>query len=194
MVYDIPIEESHENGMALCTYHTHRANVFLRRRLFLHQPNRPSGDFRMMDLPPELRTLTFEFALLLPCSGVWYNFKETPENNGSSPQSEGVWVVRRNESTAYDPNIWEHEDGFIDVEAKRTFRVKLVRHLALFRVSRQTYKQALPSYYSSNVFFFPDTSDMVSIFNRFSTTQLDLIRNVVWRRQDQPGFQKDLVE
>lgn len=87
MAYDMPIETSRESGTELCTSPAHRANAFLRRRLF---SNDVVGPFRLMDLPPELRIRIFEFVLLLPQSGVYYDFRKACRK---TTRMDGSWIT-----------------------------------------------------------------------------------------------------
>lgn len=91
-----------------------------------------------------------------------------------------VWAARRDEFVADSPKIWEMVYGDSELEKSRLFRVDLTRHLALFRVSKQIYREAFPCYYSNLVFYLHGNPDLVSLFDNFSGSQLKLISSMVW--------------
>jgi hypothetical protein len=182
--FRVPICEVVEQGSKQWTSPIAAAHVFLRRRLFPHSIRSPQAHFRIMDLPAEVRVSIFEFALLLPRSGVWYDIQNRATGNGQLYQSFKVWTADRDlasNTCRYLPSHWNIDKDTPFSDSKSLFRVHLARHLTLFRVSKQVYKEALPAYYSQNVFYLPNDWATLQLFQNFSVMQFHHLGNIVWR-------------
>ena len=119
------------------------ANVFLRRRLFPLKIGTLRAVFRIMDLPVEVREMIFEFALLLPRSGVWYDFQTRHKASGEPRLTLRAWTRDRDYTLSeYLPNTWNTDRGLPRAQQKGLSQVDIKRHLALFRVSKQIYKES----------------------------------------------------
>lgn len=170
----VPVREVRENGTRCWMSPTTNADIFLRRRLFRRTTVAPKKPFRLMDLPAEIRVSIFEFALLLPRSGVWHDLQKRRTTKAWTAEREGGM-------TPYSPDEWRlHRDSPRD-DPKWLFQVNLQAHLSLFRVSKLVYKEALPCYYSQNVFFLPNDEAASDFFRRLPDARLRHVGHVVWR-------------
>lgn len=177
-----PIYQSYEHGSERWWSPTNAANSFLRRRLLRLSPPASQIRFRIMDLPTEIRVLIFEFALLLPRSGVWYDFQEPNTTTGAPSRRFKAWTAERDGSlTQYYPSVWKTEKDSPWHDPKFLFQVDLEAHLSLLRASKSIYKEAFPCYYSQNIFFLPNDWAAIKLFRRFSRAQLSQLCHVVWR-------------
>lgn len=161
------------------------ADRFLHKRLCLPcLPTPTQAPFRLLDLPPEIRTRIFEYVLLLPGSGVWYDFKTRYNSETQSMLTyANVQVATRDSDAAFFPGLWTSRKMFDSQETESWIRVNLVRHMALLRVSKLIYKEASPCYYSRNVFYLPDSSmesSGDSFCDHFTLDQLFLVRHIIW--------------
>jgi hypothetical protein len=183
----VPICELVKQGSTRWTSPTAAANVFLRRRLFPYPPKFPQAPFRIMDLPPEIRASIFEFTLLLPRTGVWYDFQDSRIGDANQSGTLKVYAADRelgSSMSRYLPSHWNmYKDSPCQPsgDAKALFRVHIPRHTTLFRVSKQVYKEALPCFYSHNVFYLPNDWATLQFFRQLSAMQLHYFGNIVWR-------------
>jgi hypothetical protein len=83
--------------------------------------------------------------------------------------------------TRYLPFHWNTDKDHPWTDPKALFRVDLARHLTLFRVSKQVYKEALPCYYSQHIFYLPNDWATLHLFQNFSAMQFHYLGNIVWR-------------
>jgi hypothetical protein len=180
--FTVPIHEFDHLGSKHWTSPISSANVFLRRRLFPYKTGIPSSHFRIMDLPVEVREMIFEFALLLPRSGVWYDFQTRYKRCGERYLTLRAWTRDRDFISAeYLPYTWNIDKPWPHARPKALFRVNLESHLALFRVSKQVYKEAFACYYSQNVFYLPNDYAFLKLFQNMSDAQFRYLGNFVWR-------------
>jgi hypothetical protein len=180
MEFTVPICELSEQSSQRWTSPIAAANVFLRRCLFPYANQFPQAHFRIMDLPPEVRALIFEFTLLLPCTGVWYDFQTRRAGDANMK----VWTADRDLSpivSRYLPSHWNTNKDHPWADPKTLCRVDLAGHLRLFRVSKQVYKEALPAYYSQNIIYLPNDWATLQLFQNFSAMQFHYLGNIVWR-------------
>jgi hypothetical protein len=137
--------------------------------------------------PPEIRASIFEFALLLPRTGVWYDLQDSRVGDANQSGTLKAYVADRDLSSSmsrYLPSHWDmHKDSPCQPggDAKALFRVHIPRHTTLFRVSKQVYKEALPCFYSHNVFYLPNDWATLQFFQQFSTMQFHYLGNIAWR-------------
>jgi hypothetical protein len=181
--FAVPIHEFDQLGSKHWTSPISSANVFLRRRLFPYKTggNSPSH-FRIMDLPVEVREMIFEFALLLPRSGVWYDHQIWHTRDGEWRRALRAWTRDRDFTTSqYLPNTWNIDRDSPSARPKALFQVDLESHLALFRVSKQVHKEAFARYYSQNVFYIPNDYTFMKLFQNMSDAQLRYLSHIVWR-------------
>lgn len=162
-----------------------RTDCFLRKRLCLpHLPTPTQALFHLLDLPLEIRIQIFEYALLLPGSGVWYDFKTWYNSETQSMHTYAkVQVATRDFDAAFFPGLWTSRELFDSQETESLIRVNLVRHMSLLRVSKLIYKEATACYYSQNLFYLPDSSmesSDDSICDHFTVDQLFLVRHIIW--------------
>ena len=181
--FSVPIHEFDQLGSKYWTSPISSANLFLRRRLFPYNKtgNSPSH-FRIMDLPVEVREMISEYALLLPCSGVWYDHQIWHTRSGEWHRALRAWT-RDREITAsqYLPNTWNTNTESPGAVPEKLFRVDLKSHLALFRVSKQVHKEAFARYYSHNVFYIPNDYTFMKLFQNMSDAQLRYLGHIIWR-------------
>lgn len=64
---------------------------------------------------------------------------------------------------------------------KTLFRVDIKSYLALFRVSKQLHREALPCFYSKNVFYIPTDYTFMKLFQNMSDAQLRYLEHNIWR-------------
>lgn len=180
--FSVPIYEIDQPGSKLWASPISSANVFLRRRLFPYKTETQSSHFRIMDLPVEAREMIFEFALLLPRSGVWYDFQTPCKGFGEQKLTLQAWTCDRDfVPSQYLPNTWNLHRDSPSAQPKASFRVDLERHLALFRVSKQVYKEAFARYYASNVFYLPNDYAFLKLFKHMSDAQFCHLGHIIWR-------------
>jgi hypothetical protein len=178
----VPIHYIDQPGSKRWTYSMSGANAFLRRRLFPYTIDTPISHFRIMDLPVEVREMTFEFALLLPRSGVWYDFQTRYQSGEERYIALRAWTRDRDSvPSQYLPNTWNTDRNSPRAQPKALFRVDLGSHLALFRVSKLIYKEAFPCFYHQNVFYIPDDYAFLKLFRNLSDKQFCHLTHVVWR-------------
>lgn len=180
--FSVPIYEFDQLGPKHWTSPISSANKFLRRRLFPCTIETLSSHFRIMDLPAEVRKIIFEFALLLPHSGVWYDFQTRCK--GFAERRLTLHVCTRDRdfiSSQYLPNTWNIERDSPSARPKALFRVDLESHLALLRVSKQVHKEAFGCYYSQNVFYLPNDYAFLKLFKDLSDDQFRHLGHIVWR-------------
>lgn len=180
--FTVPIHEFDQLGSKHWTSPTSSANVFLRRRLFPCTSATPLSHFRILDLPVELRELIFEFALLLPRSGVWYDFQTWYKGSRERCLRLRAWTRDRGfASPQYQPNTWDTDRDSPSARPEALFRVDLKSHLPLLRVSKQVHKEAFACYYSQNVFYLPNDYAFLKLFKNLSDDQFSHIGHIVWR-------------
>ena len=190
--FSVPIHDFDHLGSKYWTSPISSANVFLRRRLFPCTIATPSSHFRILDLPVEVRELIFEFALLLPRSGVWYDFQTWHKGSRERCLRLRAWTRDRGfASSQYQPNTWNTERDSLSARPKALFRVDLESHLPLLRVSKQVHKEAFACYYSQNVFYLPNDYAFLKLFKNLSDDQFRHIGHIVWRwTRTQPPSEK----
>lgn len=182
--FTVPIHEFDQLDTKHWTSPISSANVFLRRRLFPYRIEPSQSHFRIMDLPVEAREMIFEFALLLPRSGVWYDFQTRDKDNGFGEcyLTLQAWTRDRDfVPSQYLPNTWNIDRDSLGGGPKALFRVDLESHLALFRVSKQVHKEAFACYYSQNIFYLPNDYAFLKLFKYLSDDQFRHLGHVVWR-------------
>lgn len=179
---DIPAHETEERGLDSRISPTNLAETFLRRCISSDTTTTLQTHFRIMDLPAELRTRIFEFALMLPHTGVWYDFKtKHASDDGLIRTYATAWTAQRAPSTPFLPGIWDTTGSTSWRVPSGLFCVRQTTHLALLRVSRQVHKEALPCYYSRNVFYLPNDYAALSFLDNMPATQLSHVENIAWR-------------
>lgn len=180
--FSVPIQEFDQLGSRRWTSPISSSNVFLRRRLFPCTAGTTSSHFRIMDLPVEVRELIFEFALLLPRSGVWYDFQTCYKGFGKRYLTVRAWTRDRDfVSSQYLPNTWNIDRDSPSARPKTLFQVNLGTHLALLRVSKQVHKEAFACYYSQNVFYLPNDYAFLKLFQNLTDAQFRHLGHIVWR-------------
>ena len=181
--FKIPIHELDELGSKRWTCSISSANIFLRRRVFPYNKGRNSqAHFRIMDLPVEVREMIFEFVLMLPRSGVWFDFQAHYKICGKRTITLDAWTVDRDlVPSQYWPDTWHTDKDSFRGPPKSLFRVDLKSHLALLRVSKLVHKEAFPCFYSRNVFCLPNDWAFQELFKNLSDSQFRLLEHVVWR-------------
>jgi hypothetical protein len=180
--FSVPIYEFNRRGSQHWTSPTSSANVFLRRHLFPYRIVTPSSHFRIMDLPVEVREMIFEFTLLLPRSGVWYDFQTRQRGFGEQHLGLQAWTRDRDfVPSQYLPNTWNLHRDSPSAQPKASFRVDLKRHFALFRVSKQVHKEAFARYYAQNVFYLPNDYAFLKLFKHMSDAQFCHLGHIIWR-------------
>lgn len=180
--FSVPIHEFDHLGSKHWTSPISSANIFLRRRLFPYTTGTPSSHFRIMDLPVEVREMIFEFALLLPRSGVWYDFQTRCKRFGEQHLTLQACTRDRDFiQSQYLPNTWNIDRESPSARPKALFRVDLESHLALLRVSKQVHREAFGCYYFQNVFYLPNDYAFLKLFKNLSDDQFRHLGHIVWR-------------
>lgn len=169
-LFDVPLIEDN----ALATAPRSRATTWTVRsaasRFFLASnlsPETQGGlEFPFLSLPADIRMLIYEFALVLPQSGILMDNQNMLYDRYSGPQHRPTLQVfsRRQESleevlekqievdstmTAYKHN----RDLLQAFRHGRTLTGRPYRmHLALFLACKQVYREAMPVFYGQNTF------------------------------------------
>lgn len=128
--------------------------------------------FRLMDLPAELRLRIYEYALLLPKSGVQVSHKGPGGFAGLHAFSRD-YNRPPTRVSAYGP----------DRGARLPSRLKCPApavHLALFAVSKAVYKEAMPVFYGGNLFVCEDVQDLYRLLSRLREHCLHHLRHITF--------------
>jgi hypothetical protein len=182
MNFTVPIHEFGPLDSKRWTSPISSANLYLRRRLFPYKTETPLSCFRIMDLPVEVREMVFEYALLTPHSGIWYDFQTRYNRSSKQYNQLRVWTRDRDFAPSqYPPDTWKVDKDWLRAQPKALFRVDLHSHLALFRVSKLVYKEAFPCFYFRNVFYISDDYAFLKLFQKLSDEQFCYLTHVVWR-------------
>ncbi|PPJ60830.1 hypothetical protein CBER1_11639 [Cercospora berteroae] len=169
-LFDVPLIHSNpragtsESTLATWTVSSSAVRLFLTSRLF--PENEKVDGFPFLRLPPDLRMLVYEFALLLPKSGILMDssdmlYNRTPRWSfrpelkvfsrgqdsfeqvlGTHPESEPALTPRE-----------RGRDLFANFLYRSTLTCGLYgTHLALLVTCKQVYQEAMPVFYGQNNF------------------------------------------
>ncbi|PPJ59868.1 hypothetical protein CBER1_04944 [Cercospora berteroae] len=155
-------------------------------RGYLHRHLRASSSqhFRFMDLPTELRLRIYGMALLLPRSGV---------NVNSGPHVETTFSTFSKNYEKPFPGLlrWSHRITTVWQLPRVSMRCSPpATHLALLRVSKQIYQEAMPMFYGDNLFVCENIGRLRDFLKRMPETRRNQIRYLAFSIE--AGFKAEL--
>lgn len=159
-VFDLPVEEGKMTDLDnKWTMSIRNANPYLRRRLFPIAA--PDGHFPFMKLLVEIREWIFQYALLLPPSGVSIGcLAATAMTEAGYVRRETLTfhTIQGGYTKIFHPNFWWQEQGKSGHPFRRhlfeqdSFQVP-ARFFNLFHASSAFRNAAVPCFWSQNLFF-----------------------------------------